>query len=200
MSHTIPTVGQMTKNILAVLNEANEAEIDHGTTWYHTACKRAQEIADEAQLPLDVVVGVIAALSPTNEWEKNLTDARNLCLEFVRGGYMEDVKCSTYNTMKEKAWAILVGVDNIPAHLNGPKITDFYSCIMGDESACVIDGHAWCIANNERRTMQEVPNIGKKARQQMQEAYAAAGKAVGFHAYQIQAITWVAWRRMHGIA
>jgi len=63
----------------------------------------------------------------------------------------------------------------------------------------VIDGHAWCIANDDRRTMQEVPFIGKKLRAELQDAYRVAGNAVGISAYQMQAITWVTWRRIHKI-
>lgn len=191
---------QMVQNILAVFEQATDEELVHGRTWYATAKESCQLIADCNGLPLDVAVGVVAALSPTNKWEKNLIDTMALCIAFVDGGYHEDVKCSTYNTMKEKAWGILEGVEDIAAHLNGPKITDFFHCIMGDESACVIDGHAWCIANDDRRAMQEVPSIGKKAREQMQEAYAIAGKRAGMAAYQMQAVTWVAWRRLHNIA
>jgi hypothetical protein len=47
--------------------------------------------------------------------------------------------------------------------------------------------------------MQEVPNIGKKLRLEIQQAYADAGKRVGLTAYQMQAATWVTWRRLHGV-
>ncbi len=152
-------------------------------------------------MPLHIVVGVVAALSPTNNWEQNLKDGYFFCRTFVDGGYFEDVKASTYKTMWDKAWKILESCEDyegVAIILNGPKITDFYRCIMG-ENVCVIDGHAWCIAHNDRRVMQEVPNIGKKKRIELQEAYALAAQEVGIKAYQMQAATWVAWRRMHNI-
>jgi hypothetical protein len=89
-------------------------------------------------------------------------------------------------------------VDHIAKLLNGPKITDFFWCILGHD-VCVIDGHAWCIANADRRTLQEVPNIGKKLRQELQAAYVAAGASQGVTAYEMQAITWVAWKRIHNV-
>ena len=70
---------------------------------------------------------------------------------------------------------------------------------MGDD-VCVIDGHAWCIANNDRRKMQNVPNIGKKLREQLQKCYSNAAKKHGMTAYEMQAATWVTWRRLHGLA
>lgn len=189
-------------NILAVYSQAEPDELFHGMVWYETAKRSAQDIADKCQLPLHVVVGVISALSPTNKWDRNLVDAELFCQTFVDGGYIEEVSACTYKTMWEKAWRILQEMpedcQTVANILNGPKITDFFWCIMGFDT-CVIDGHAWCIANADRRTMQEVPSIGKKLRMELQEAYTVAGHKHGMTAYQMQAVTWVAWRRIHGV-
>jgi hypothetical protein len=189
-------------NILKVYAQATPEEKHQGLIWYQTAKDQAQAIADDCEMPLRIVVGVIAALSPTNDWKQNIKDARLFCQTFVNGGYREDVKASTYKTMWDKAWSILVqcpsdeqGVAKI---LNGPKITDFFWCIMGFDT-CVIDGHAWGIAHADRRVMQEVPSIGKKARIELQDAYVVAGFASGVTAYQMQAVTWVTWKRIHNV-
>jgi hypothetical protein len=194
-------------NIKKVFNQATADDIAEGKRWYKEAMGSSQRIADAHELPLAVVVGVVAALSPTNRWDRNIIDADLLCGAFARGGYMEDVNVCTYKTMKAKAWSILgagtsgegADRDAIATLLNGPKITDFYWCILGDATRCVIDGHAWCIANGDRRTMQEVPNIGKGLRLELQAAYVKAGKANNLTAYEMQATTWVVWRRQHGI-
>jgi hypothetical protein len=190
------------KNILAIYAQADQFEMAHGLNWYTDAKAAAFEIADKYEMPLSIVVGVIAALSPTNKWERNIVDAENLIECFINGGYMEDINVCTYKTMKEKAWNIMVEnnplVDHIAKLLNGPKITDFFWCILGHD-VCVIDGHAWCIANADRRTLQEVPNIGKKLRQELQAAYSAAGASQGVTAYEMQAITWVAWKRIYNV-
>ena len=189
-------------NIIKVFLQANDAEIQHGLSWYSIAKAEAYAISDKHQLPLHIVIGVIAALSPTNKWELNLKNADDMCRIFVNGGYVEDTKPSTYKTMRDKAWHILQSMPHdlhgVVFILNGPKISDFSQCIAG-EDICVIDGHAWCIANNDRRTMQEVPNIGKKLRSELQAAYSKAGKKHGLTAYQMQAVTWVTWRRIHGV-
>ena len=189
-------------NILDVYHQCTSDEVLHGQVWYEMAKREAQDIADKCELPLRIVVGVISALSPTNKWDRNLKDAELFCQTFVSGGYKEDVSACTYKTMWDKAWRILEDMpdDNqaVASILNGPKITDFFWCIMGFDT-CVIDGHAWCIANADRRTMQEVPSIGKKLRKELQDAYTVAGHAKGLTAYQMQAATWVAWRRMHNI-
>lgn len=190
-------------NILAIYDQAFRKELNHGLTWYADAKAECQAMADKHKLPLAIVVGVVAALSPTNRWERNLVDADNMLLTFTSGGYVEDTAPCTYKTMRDKAWSILENgpkqsQEDIARTLNGPKITDFFWCIMG-ANVCVIDGHAWCIANADRRTMQEVPSIGKKLRKELQAAYAEAGEAVGFTAFEMQAITWVAWKRIHNV-
>ena len=190
-------------NINKVLKQATPAEMLHGLTWYADALKECQDMADCHRLPLAIVVGVVAALSPTNRWQRNLVDAHYMCKTFVNGGYVEDTAPCTYKTMRDKAWKILAdGVrqdaEDIAKTLNGPKITDFFWCIMGQD-VCVIDGHAWCIANADRRTMQEVPSIGKKLRKELQAAYSKAGKRHGMTAFEMQAATWVTWKRIHNV-
>ena len=189
-------------NIIKTFNEATHKEIDDGLLWYQTAQDECQALADKYQLPKRIVVGVVSALSPTNKWSQNLKDADNMLACFVVGGYVDDTKPCTYKTMRDKAWSIPQSMphtdEDVAFILRGPKITDFFYCIMGHDT-CVIDGHAWCIAYADRRTMQEVPNIGKKLRAELQQAYVKAGKKHNVTAYQMQAITWLAWRRIHGV-
>ena len=197
------TVWGYTSNIETVFSQATQDELQHGLDWYADAKLACQTMADAYELPLAIVVGVVAALSPTNRWERNLIDADNMLQTFTSGGYVEDTAPCTYKTMRNKAWLILSNgvaqdVDAIAKTLNGPKITDFFLCIMGQD-VCVIDGHAWCIANADRRTMQEVPSIGKKLRKELQSAYSKAGKRHGMTAFQMQAATWVAWKRIHNV-
>ena len=193
---------QYTRNILKVYKQCTEEEIAHGMTWYADAKSYAYDICDKYELPLHIVVGVKAALSPTNSWYMNLRNADDMCKVFTEGGYVEDCKPSTYNTMRDKAWSILQSMPHTSGDvafiLRGPKITDFFWCILGDDT-CVIDGHAWCIANNDRRTLQNVPNIGKMLRQDLQEAYRRAAVKHNMTAYQMQAATWVAWKRIHNV-
>jgi hypothetical protein len=190
-------------NINKVFKQATQAELAHGLEWYKAASSACQAMADTCELPLAVVVGVVAALSPTNRWERNLIDADNMLSTFTSGGYVEDTAPCTYKTMRDKAWKILEdGIEqdagDIAKTLNGPKITDFFWCIMGAD-VCVIDGHAWCIANADRRTMQEVPSIGKKLRKELQAAYSKAGKMHGITAFEMQAVTWVTWKRIYNV-
>lgn len=193
---------QYVRNILKVYRQATAQEVTNGKLWYADALERCEVMASKYGCELHIVVGVVAALSPSNKWERNLIDADHMLDVFTSGGYLDDVVVSTYGKMKEKAWAVLqaglVGEADVAGILNGPKITDFYWCILGRDT-CVIDGHAWGIANRDRRTMQDVPSIGKAMRKELQDAYGRAAKRAGVTAFEMQAITWVAWKRIHNV-
>ena len=193
-----------TSNIKRIFSMATPQEIRDGVVWYAEAQKQCREIARDLDLPLRVIVGVAAALSPNNKWERNVLNARALAEAFLNGDAVESVKVSTYRAMRAKAWSILeAGIDatslDIAKLLNGQKIVAFYRCIMG-ENTCCVDGHALNIWRDERQPLSsDKTNITKKMYQQIAADYAKAGEALGFKAYEVQAITWVAWRRIHGI-
>jgi hypothetical protein len=146
---------------------------------------------------------VIAALSPNNKWERNVSNAADMIAVFLSGGTVEMCKPSTYLKMRDKAWLILEQMPATDAEvikvLNGQKITSFFLNIMGINT-CTVDGHAFNIANGKRigLTKPEV-NITKGQYKELQDAYKRAGKRVGLKAFEIQAITWVVWKRIHNI-
>jgi hypothetical protein len=191
------------RNILKVFRLATDGEVHHGTTWYGVAQYEATNIAYAHGLPIRIVVGVIAALSPNNKWERNVSNAAEMIAVFLRGGTVEMCKPSTYLTMRDKAWSIL---EQMPADdaavikvLNGQKIISFFRNIMGHDT-CTVDGHAFNIANGKRIGLTEPEvNITKGQYKELQDAYKRAGKLVGLKAFEIQAITWVVWKRIHNI-
>jgi len=192
-----------TKNIIAIYKLAKPSEIKHGLTWYVNANSDCKEIAEKLELPLHIVVGVVSALSPNNKWERNIVNAEELCIAFINGQDMDSIKVSTYHKMKQKAWHIL---KTMPSYnetidiLNGKKIVSFFRNISGDETDITIDGHARNIYYNDRQGLTTPnTNIRKLEYKDIQKAYLRASKKLGIKAYELQAITWVAWRRIHGI-
>lgn len=196
------------QNINAIFRLATPEEIRDGIMWYVEAQASAKRTAIRHDLPLNIVVGVIAAISPNNRWERNVSDANNLIDAYLSGKGPDDIKVSCYNAMKAKAWSILDAMpdtdDEIIAILNGQKIVSFFCNIMGYDT-CTIDGHALNIARGERVGLTtNKTNIGKKLYGELQTAYAKAArrtKVNGRHlkAFELQAITWVAWKRIHSI-
>jgi hypothetical protein len=192
-----------TKNIIAIYKLAKPSEIKHGLTWYVNANSDCREIAEKLELPLHIVIGVVSALSPNNKWERNIINAEDLCTAFINGQDMDSIKVSTYHKMKEKAWSILQSMpsyDETIDILNGKKIVSFFRNISGDETDITIDGHARNIYYNDKQGLTTPnTNIKKNEYKDIQKAYARASKKLGIKAYELQAITWVAWRRIHGI-
>ncbi len=204
-------------NIIAMRRKAKPADVAHGIAWYAEAYEECRIIADKYDLPEYIVVGVVAALSPNNRWAINVTNADNLIAAWRNGGKPEDVSVCTYNAMKLKAWSILeqmpmrysehdtVIVDEVKTILKGKKIVCFYENIMGDDT-CTIDGHARNIAYNERVNLTDnKTNIGVVEYRNLQDAYRIAASRCRVNgkrlkAYELQAITWVTWRKLHGIA
>lgn len=190
-------------SILEVYAKATDDDKENGIAWYREALAAGKAIAEKHDVSIRVVVGVIAALSPNNKWHRNVQDADRLIGAYLAGEECFSVPCCTYNKMQEKAWRILQEMpqdDQLVMHiLNGQKIVSFFSNIMGYDT-CTIDGHALNIARGERVALTDSrTNIGKKLYAELQDAYNVAAHSVGLKAYEMQAITWVVWRRMHGI-
>ena len=191
------------ENILAIYKMATPEEKRDGIVWYANALSECNRISLDLDIPLHIVTGVCAALSPNNKWERNIINAKELCEAFINGQDMDSIKVSTYHTMKKKAWHILETMptyDETITILNGKKIVSFFRNINGDETDITIDGHARNIYYNDRQGLTTPnTNIRKLEYLDIQKAYLRASKKLGIKAYELQAITWVVWRRIHGI-
>ena len=194
---------QHVRNILNVYKRATSEDIANGLEWYDRAARYASIISNLSGVNMNTVVGVMAALSPNNRWERNVKDTERMVWAWVKGEDLTDFKVSCYNTMKAKAWSILeddlTDDDDILTRLNGQKIRSFYSNIRGLDEV-TIDGHAYNIALGVRQGLtSDKTNMGKKLYREMQSAYVKAAKRVGIKPHELQAITWTTWKREWGI-
>jgi len=194
---------QYVRNILKVYRRATEADISHGIEWYDRAKRMAEYIAENTELDIHTVIGVMAALSPNNKWERNCENTMTMCVAWVNGDSLDSFKVSCYNTMKAKAWSILddelTDHDDILTRLNGQKIRSFYSNIVGLDEV-TIDGHALNIARGYRAGLTtDATNMGKKQYKELQLAYVKAAQRVKVKPHVLQAITWTTWKREFGI-
>lgn len=191
-------------NILAVYQLAKTSEIIEGSQWYPTAKLVAERIASEYHLAVSTVAGVIAALSPRNKWERNLVDAENIIRVWsIDRDSVDTVKVCTFGKNKAKAIQILdeqASYNDALTILSGPKLKEFFTCILGYDQDVCIDGHAYSIWAGDRITLNSIPSIGIKLRREIKQAYVDAAKKVGIKPSEMQAITWCAWRRLHGVA
>jgi len=190
----------------------SQADILSGLDWYQRAYNLAVRFIHTYDgLTMGQAVGVIAALSPNNKWERNCINAEAMIKTWSIGGDYNVIKVCTFNPNKAKAIAILsldmesVDTEAIPNILNGQKVVAFYRSIMGDKNAVCVDGHAYAIFIGENISTTKTPKISPKLFETIQRAYQLVAKrsadlcGVELSPTQVQAVTWVTYRRLiHG--
>lgn len=188
-------------SILAVYLSASQAELLEGYEWYTRASGIAFLISQTYGITKEQAAGVIAALSPNNRWERNTLDAEALVKVVTRGGDPRSIKVSTFHKNKAKAVAILKGSDPLEV-LGGLKVRAFYECIMGNDDAVCVDGHAYAIWLGQRVPTSKTPKISAKLYETIANDYRLATAQVnritsaGVVPAQVQAVTWVVWRNL----
>lgn len=176
------------ENIIATARRATAAEIESGVTWYN----QANEIAAEIAPNLEAGAGVIAALSPRMPWDRNVSLARQAFINGVASGSL--------GSNVRKANSIIEG-QNPENVLGGDKVRSFYANIVnpfGDD--VTIDRHAFDIAMGYSTNDKARSVLSRKGvYEQLANMYREAGSILGLTGAQVQAITWVVWRREKGI-
>ena len=194
---------QHVRNILKVYRRAITDDIANGIEWYDRAKRYAETISKQTGVHVHTVIGVMAALSPNNKWERNVKDCERMCEAWVKGDDLDDFKVCCYHAMKQKAWSILENNlttdEEILTRLNGQKIRSFYSNIRGLDEV-TIDGHALNIALGKVQGLTtDKTHMGKKVYIEMQQHYVRAAKRVNIPPHVLQAITWTTWKRENNI-
>ena len=170
--------------------------------WYNEAHNFAVEQASK-YLPFDTtwsgniitqteiakVCGIIAALSPLKSWDEN----KKITTTFLATG-----KAKHTGVMNQKARDILASngtIEDIALILNGNKITSFFLNLYNPVTSQVvtIDRHAISIAIGYSITT----NFQMTSNQYnfFQNCYVIAANKRGIRPLQMQAITWVEWRK-----
>jgi hypothetical protein len=176
-------------NILAVWRAATGDEVREGLSWYGRA--RAEILAALPWADPVRACGVVAALSPQTAWPRNV----QLAVAMWRVGF-----CPAPRDRRRKAQAIIRGehprtVLNRTTRFHG-KERCFFECLRnpGNTGFCCIDGHAYSVWLGERVTTTEV---GRFHYRTVETDYMMAADVAGVLPNQIQATTWITWRRMH---
>lgn len=180
-----------TRNITRIFRQTTADDREQGMSWYSGA------YAFAASLDTDVerAVGIIAALSPLQQWPVNM----RMAAEFYDGrrdcGLPDNVaKCER----------IFAG-EHPEAVLGGPKVRSFYFNIMGSGSdeAVTIDRHAIAVCEGRVIPDSELKAyFGVKRNRQYVAEYKSAAKILSkefgpLTAAQVQAIVWIYWRNNH---
>lgn len=175
------------QNIIFTYLRATEEELHNGAHWYDRTNALARELS-----PDDVWrgAGVIASFSPLCPWSRNVTLARNAFATGIASGHTKQ-QCLSAQRILDGEHPLYV--------LKGDKTRAFTAAIADPANSTIatIDCHAHDIAMG-RVFPGKQRNIGKRLFRDIGDAYTEAGHLTGYSTPQIQAITWVAHRRIIG--
>jgi len=187
----IPQVRNIT-GIMRVILTSDDVSVSQGVTWYNRARAHAALLDPNN---VSRAAGVLAALSPLNSWPQNMRLASEIYAGKKRIGYMKNGT--------KKAVRIFEGEEPLNV-LGGNKVRSFYLNIVGDESihTVTVDRHAVDIACG-RACNDKVRShwAGGKRYWIVADMYLRAAQIINaefdteFTGAQIQAITWVWWRK-----
>ena len=186
-------------NILRVYEASRTSEREDGMLWYSRANEFAHGLSECYNLTLSATCGVIAAISPGNNWGRNLLDAETLCREFVAGHRLPTIgSYGRRNIVKaEKIFRGANPLDVLPP--TGPKVRAFYQCIFAPDtaSAVCIDRHAKCLAIGAYEDREANATVRAGSQYQWYAwHYKRLAERLGLLPHQLQAITWVTWKRL----
>jgi hypothetical protein len=186
-------------NLYAANIEAAYRRVDHvlrnaARGWYAGARADCAMLAAKHGLDIDRVIGAAAAISPGMKWDLVLIYVEHLIRR-------RKVNVPTYSKLfVQRARQCLAGKRHPLEILGGPKVTAFYALISdptNNHDVCV-DGHAYNIALGQRVNLRGEDSVRVTARgyRLVADAYRQAARKLGLLPHEVQAVTWVAHRRI----
>ena len=171
------------RNILKCYSEASQDEIQSGLDWYPNAAFFAEQLGE-----LRMSAGVIAALSPRQQWETNKKAAKKLINYADNFSFIPKVAGTYVNRMK--AWRIAKGEN--PYNVLGLgkrnfKVLRFFENILGIKDVVTIDSWSASVAIPNITT----PYIRGRLYLEIEQDFKKAAKKIGVSPRDLQAICWV---------
>lgn len=165
----------------------------NGLSWYARAHAQCVELAAEFNLPLNLVIGIVAVLSPQTKWTENIRYARNSLLVFTGQVAREDITIGVFPDNLAKAQAMFLTGEVFP-HLSGDKVVSFYHNMLDPygRKYVTIDRHAiqaWQGRYDGGGSSATTPGY-----ELISECYRKVAAEFNIAPCQAQAIAWVQWR------
>lgn len=196
------------RNIIQVLDRANETTVLEGKEWYPNAQRIAMAVGRLARpehtrgTQVMIGAGILSALSPQTNWDLNIVKAFQFIEYFQRPTF-------TTTSNYTKAMNVITYLDEAMASPNpvqyiedlmgvkAPKQRAFFRNIQNPESdyGPTIDRHAIGIYLNRKPTKDDLRiHGGGNALKEVVNAYRKASAETDLHYNELQAITWLQWR------
>lgn len=176
--------------ILETLAAATDDEHLDGAAWYPAARDIAELVAQIGGWTVEAGAGIIAAFSPQCSWDENVARA----LAFARGD-----DASGLADGLGKAARIAAGAHPLEV-LGGRKVRSFYWNIVGCSAHVTVDRHAVAIVYGRPLSDREIKILERcGAYAAIAAFYRATARSVGLEPSTLQAVTWLAWRRLKNV-
>jgi hypothetical protein len=201
-------------NVMDVWGDATVDELTEGLGWYEAARTFAVGLSERYGVSLEVAAGVLAALSPKVNWDRNMWAGDYL----LRTG-RKPPQVLPYSV--ERARRIMAGEDidtvlmcarcargDKRSHTcSGEKVRQFYACLTDPAcDAVCVDRHAFDIAagrmtNDRVRKALDRKGVYGVVADTYRVTAALVSLQVGITvaASAVQAVTWVVWRNRKGL-
>ena len=172
-------------NLESTLNLATENDIKTGLTWYKDFYLWSENLGKKYNLNTFTIAQVFSALSPRNKLEKNKIDTLTVLDAIKQGLNPEQIKVSTFNRNKNKAFNIALNKDCI----NKDSLKTFSFCKnVGELDSNFVTIDVWQLRALTGKKENKTPT--KLEYLQLVELHQKIANKNNILGYQLQAITW----------
>lgn len=189
------------ENLKAMFARADKVDLAEGLLAYQRYHRVIHDMAAHWGTFPDRTLAAFVALSPNNDYVGNLRSLAS-CLEGVMAGKpVENVKVSTYNHCRDRAYSYLLGRVNFLDDAKGLKIRNFYHNVLCPDSNLwvTVDGHICAVWRGERLTMKEAIVKGKHEYNEIANAIKRLAFSEFMLPNQYQTVLWFTRKRTLGI-
>lgn len=144
--------------------------------WYTKARKNLKFLAKQYNIPYKTIAGITAITSQNIRLEHNM----KIVLDWIKNGANIEAceKIKHYSIVKNNAKMFLQ-----TGQINGPKISQFYEALIGNNDAIVLDTHMASAFNVKNKWSKTKMNLAKKDIQKI-------SKHLNWKPCQVQAAIW----------
>jgi len=171
-------IAQLAANIRDAWDSASDDQITRGRAWYTVAHDIAEMVGNG---DVRKGAGIISALSPRMQWDRNVTIAINAC----NSGHATGAMSASLN----KAQAILDGADPETVLPMSAKTGNFYLNIVNPKGTDAVTVDCWAYRVATRDWSAAGPKSAKDYRE-VADAYRTVASELGEIPADVQAGTW----------
>jgi hypothetical protein len=186
------TVRQQVNRIVKYMDVATVLETKQGMSWYHDARMLCVELSSVYPVTLSQVSQCISVLSPQKKWETNKLEVVALFNQVFNGVKPTFGFFATHKQVQE-CKDIIKGKFAIP--YKRTKTYSFADNIASQDSDEVtIDRHALRVAYDSQDA--SIDKVSPVQYREARAAYKIVADSIGLKAFEVQAITWVVYKRV----